>query len=121
MVLEMRRMSTSNIHYVVNESLDSLKNCQEFIREIRNLPLQPNIKVALDLGKTSKYSGSFLGFLIEAIKYIRSAGSDIVLITNDEGLLELFECSGITRLVSVLPRLPMNYSRRPDAWMAELR
>jgi anti-anti-sigma regulatory factor len=104
---------------MVNGSLDTLSSCQQFVREIKQMPLEPNTKVALDLGKTSKYSGSFLGFLIEAIRHIRSQGADIVLVTNDSGLLELMDCCGITKIVSILPRVPAGYYKSPETWIED--
>jgi hypothetical protein len=118
MVLEMRKSSLTHYHYLVRGNLESVRSCLEFIQQVKNMPLHSGAKVALELTNKDKYSGSLLGFLIEAIKHIRDQGADVILVTQNDMLLDLFELGGIHKIVSILPRVPSGYYKDPETWTA---
>ena len=94
------------LHLQVTDSLSTIQDCQKFVQIIKQLPLDPGVRIYLDFNQISFITGSFVGFLVSALRYLQDQACRVVFITSQQEVIDLLELTGTSRMVPVLAEMP---------------
>jgi hypothetical protein len=91
---------------LININIDLLlvPDCGKF-SQIVNDCLKTSCRIALCFSDKILISGSFLGFLMEKVKRIKSLSGEMVIITGNPDLLDLLAATNLGMLINIYPRL----------------
>ena len=89
------------ILYQISGEVVSIENCRQVVREIREVFPEKGKRLVIEFDKNAYITGSFIGFLINIIRFVRENGGEISIVSKQKEISEILQLTGISQLVKV--------------------